>query len=76
MAKKKNTKRAEPTIPETLNTPEFTAVRAEWLQFTQERGMPLGDDRAPFRQSNPQVEQDHGGPDPTALVDGVGRRHR
>jgi hypothetical protein len=44
--KKKNVKRAEPTIPETLNTPEFTAAWAEWLQFTQERGMPLADDDA------------------------------
>jgi hypothetical protein len=44
--KKKNTKRAEPTIPETLNTPEFTAAWAEWLRFTEERGMPLADDDA------------------------------
>src|ERR1700678_338557 len=44
MAKKKSVKRAEPTIPETLNTPEFAAAWAEWLQFSQDRGMPLGDD--------------------------------
>ena len=46
MSKKKNVKRAEPTIPETLNTPEFTAAWAEWLRFTEERGMPLADDDA------------------------------
>src|ERR1700726_1434 len=41
--KKKNVKRAEPTIPETLNTPEFAATWAEWLRFTEDRGMPLAD---------------------------------
>ena len=45
-AKKKNAKRAEPTIPETLNTPEFTAAWAEWLRFAQDRGTPVGDGAA------------------------------
>lgn len=43
---KKTTKRADTTIPETLNTAEFAAAWAEWLQFTQDRGMPLADDDA------------------------------
>jgi len=42
-AKKKNAKRAESTIPEALNTPEFMAAWGEWLRFAQDRGTPVGE---------------------------------
>ncbi len=44
--KKKIVKRGEPAIPVSLNTPEFAAAWAEWLRFTEDRGMPLADDDA------------------------------
>lgn len=46
VAKKKNVKRGEPVIPESLKTPEFTTAWADWLTFTAERGMELSVDDA------------------------------
>lgn len=44
--KKKNLKRGEPAIPESLNTPEFTAAWADWLKFAAKRGIELSADDA------------------------------